>query len=102
MENEKQEKLMIARHGLSHVLAKAVKNIFGKENVKLGIGPAINDGFYYDFDMASISVDDFSAIEAEMKKIIGKNEEFKRVELTKAEANKLFASEPYSFEFMQS
>lgn len=101
MENEKQEKLMIARHGLSHVLAKAVKNIFGKENVKLGIGPAIDNGFYYDFDMVGLEPEKFDEIEAEMKRIIGKSEEFRRVELTRKEAEKLFANEPYKLELIK-
>ena len=51
--DEKLEKMKMCRHSLSHVLAKAVKNIFGEE-VKLAIGPAIDNGFYYDFDMDSI------------------------------------------------
>ena len=55
--DEKEMKLQMSRHSLSHVLAKAVKNLFGKDQVKLAIGPAIDNGFYYDFDMASISQD---------------------------------------------
>ena len=63
MDNEKLEKMQMCRHSLSHVLAKAVKNVFGKENVKLAIGPAIDNGFYYDFDMDAITVDKYEAIE---------------------------------------
>lgn len=99
-ENEKQEKIQMCRHSLSHVLAKAVKNIFGKEKVKLAIGPAIDNGFYYDFDMESITPEKFAEIEKEMKAIINKNQEFKRVELSREEALKLFKDEPYKIELI--
>lgn len=98
--NEKLEKLQMCRHSLSHVLAKAVKNIFGKENVKLAIGPAIENGFYYDFDMASITPDKFEIIEKEMHNIINKNEVFKRVELSREQALELFKDEPYKVELI--
>ena len=99
-ENEKQEKIQMCRHSLSHVLAKAIKNIFGNEKVKLAIGPAIENGFYYDFDMESITPDKFAEIEKEMKAIINKNQEFKRVELSREEALKLFKDEPYKIELI--
>ena len=69
-ENEKQQKIQMCRHSLSHVLAKAVKNVFGKDNVKIAIGPAIDNGFYYDFDMEPITPEKFADIEKEMKAII--------------------------------
>ncbi|MBO7528031.1 MAG: threonine--tRNA ligase [Clostridia bacterium] len=100
MEDEKLEKLQMSRHSLSHVLAKAIKNVYGKENVKLAIGPAIDNGFYYDFDMPSISPDDFEKIEKEMKAIINKNEEFKREEISKEQALKMFEGEPYKIELI--
>ncbi|MBR1984736.1 MAG: threonine--tRNA ligase [Clostridia bacterium] len=100
MIDEKQEKLKMCRHSLSHVLAKAVKNLFGKDNVKLAIGPAIDSGFYYDFDMAGITTDKYEEIEKEMKKIINSNQEFKRVELSREEALKLFENEPYKVELI--
>ena len=100
MENEeKLEKMQMCRHSLSHVLAKAVKNIFG-ENVKLAIGPAIDNGFYYDFDMEAITPEKFAEIEKEMKSIINKNQEFKRVELSRNEALELFKNEPYKLELI--
>lgn len=99
-DKEKLEKLQMCRHSLSHVLAKAVKNVFGKENVKLAIGPAIDNGFYYDFDMDSVTPDKFEQIEKEMKNIINKNEEFKRVELSRQEALELFKDEPYKVELI--
>ena len=99
-DKEKLEKLQMCRHSLSHVLAKAVKNVFGKENVKLAIGPAIDNGFYYDFDMDSVTPDKFEQIEKEMKNIINQNEEFKRVELSREEALELFKDEPYKVELI--
>ena len=99
-DNEKMEKIQIARHGLSHVLAKAVKRVFGEKNVKLAIGPAIDNGFYYDFDMQSITPEDFAKIEKEMKAIINKNEEFKRVEISREEALDMFKDEPYKVELI--
>ena len=100
MENEKLEKLNMCRHSLSHVLAKAIKNLYGNDNVKLAIGPAIDSGFYYDFDMQSISPEDFDKIEKEMKSIINSNQAFKRVELSREEALELFKNEPYKVELI--
>ena len=98
--DEKELKKQMCRHSLSHVLAKAVKNIFGAENVKLAIGPAIDNGFYYDFDMEGISQEKYEQIEKEMRAIIGRCEEFKRVELTREQANELFKNEPYKLELI--
>ena len=100
MEDEKLEKMQMCRHSLSHVLAKAVKNVFGKENVKLAIGPAIDNGFYYDFDMESISPADFDKIEQEMKAIINKNEDFVREEVSKEKALEMFKDESYKVELV--
>ena len=100
MEDEKLEKMQMCRHSLSHVLAKAVKNVFGKENVKLAIGPAIDNGFYYDFDMESISPADFDKIEQEMKAIINKNEDFVREEVSKEKALEMFKDESYKVELI--
>ena len=99
-ENEKQQKIQMCRHSLSHVLAKAVKNVFGKDNVKIAIGPAIDNGFYYDFDMEPITPEKFADIEKEMKAIINRNEEFKRVEISRQEALDLFKNEPYKIELI--
>ena len=100
MENEKELKMQMCRHSLSHVLAKAVRNLFGKENVKLAIGPAIDNGFYYDFDMEGIPQEKYADIEKEMKAIINANQEFKRVELSRNEALELFKNEPYKIELI--
>lgn len=99
MEDEKLEKLQMSRHSLSHVLAKAVKNIFGND-VKLAIGPAIDNGFYYDFDMPSITPDVFDKIEKEMRNIINNNQEFRREEVSKAKALEMFKDEPYKKELI--
>src|SRR3989338_4748250 len=77
------------RHSCSHVMAEAVKELWPK--VKLGIGPAIEDGFYYDFDREEPFTDeDFKKIEKKMQEIIQKDEPFIREELSKKEALALF------------
>ena len=97
MDNEKQ---MMYRHSMSHVLAKAVKELFGN-TTKLAIGPAIDNGFYYDFDLdRSLGNDDFASIEAKMKEIIERNEDFIRKEVSKDEALEMFKDEPYKLELI--
>ncbi|MCX5750170.1 MAG: threonine--tRNA ligase [Candidatus Saganbacteria bacterium] len=79
------ENLETLRHSTSHVLAEAVQALY--PGTKLGIGPAIEDGFYYDFDFSNPITDaDLPAIEAKMEEIIKKNEKFERTELSKEEA----------------
>ncbi|WP_411333554.1 threonine--tRNA ligase [Metabacillus indicus] len=81
--------LGIIRHSSAHVLAQAIKRLYG--DVKLGIGPVIENGFYYDIDMEeSISAEDLPAIEKEMKKIINENIEVVRKEVTREEAKALY------------
>ncbi len=100
MENDKKDELLVARHSLSHVLAAAVKQIFG-EDIKFGIGPAIETGCYYDFDLnESITPEHFEKIEANIKEIISKDLPFTTEELTKQEALKLFANQPYKIELI--
>lgn len=84
------------RHSLSHIMALAVRNLF--PGTKIAIGPAIEDGFYYDFDFpkdVKFSDADFSAVEKEMRRILATDCPFIRKEVTKDEALSLFASEPY-------
>ncbi len=77
--------LNIIRHSTSHILAQAVMEIF--PHVKLGIGPAIEDGFYYDFDITqNFTPEDLEKIENKMHEIIAKSQEFKQFFLNKAEA----------------
>ncbi len=94
-----EEDLKMYRHSMSHVLAKAITRLY--KNVKLAIGPSIDDGFYYDFDLeTTLTPDDAEKIEAEMKKIIDENQDFTRKEISKAEALKLFADQPYKIELI--
>ncbi|MGD9940204.1 MAG: threonine--tRNA ligase [Clostridia bacterium] len=88
------------RHSLSHVMAEAVVKLY--PGTKVAIGPAIDDGFYYDFQFASpIQPDDLPAIEKEMRRIIAGNAAFKRVDVSKAEALKMFADEPFKIELIE-
>jgi len=70
------------RHSASHILATAVKHLYPK--AKLGIGPAIEDGFYYDFDDLKITEDSLKSIEQGMKKIIKQDLKFTKKEVSKA------------------
>jgi threonyl-tRNA synthetase len=91
----------IYRHSTSHVMAHAVKNLF--PYAKVAIGPAIQDGFYYDFDIdRTFTPEDLSAIEKEMKRIIKRNSSFVRKEVARDEALRMFAerSEPYKVELI--
>ncbi|MGV3075849.1 threonine--tRNA ligase [Clostridium baratii] len=87
------------RHTASHVLAYAVKRLFPE--VKIAIGPAIDNGFYYDFDKeVAFTTEDLQKIEAEMKKIIKENPEIERFELPIDEALELMKDEPYKVELI--
>ena len=87
-------------HSTAHVLADAVKRIF--PDVKLGIGPSIEEGFYYDFDKKEpFSTDDLQKIEAQMKKIIESNVKFEDVSMPRKEAEKFLKGEPYKLELLR-
>lgn len=88
------------RHTCAHVMAEAVQNLYPE--AKLTIGPAIDNGFYYDFDMPSLSREDLDNIEKEMKKIIKKGDKLERYTLSKEEAVKLMTEreEPYKVEMI--
>ncbi len=97
---EKENFIMTARHTASHVLAGAIKSLFG-DDVKFGIGPAIDNGFYYDFDMhKNLTPDDFEAIEAKMHEIINQNLDMTREVISKAEALEMFKDQPYKVELI--
>ncbi len=83
---EGEYEIQIARHTASHVLAQAVKRLY--KDVKLAIGPAIDTGFYYDFDNLVIKQEDLEKIELEMKKIIKENLKIETFELSKEDALK--------------
>ena len=95
------EGLHVIRHTASHVLAEAVKNLF--PNAKVTIGPAIEDGFYYDFDAEPFSREDLDKIEAEMKKIIKEGKEITRFTLPREEAIKFMQEkgEPFKVELIE-
>ena len=95
------EGLKVVRHTTSHVLAEAVKRLFPE--AKVTIGPAIEEGFYYDFDAAPFSREDLDKLEAEMKKIIKEGHELERFTLPRAEAIKYMEerNEPYKVELIQ-
>lgn len=88
------------RHTASHILAQAVKRLYPE--AKLAIGPATDEGFYYDFDREPFSPKEFEEIEKEMKKIVKENLPIERFELPRAEALKLMedANEPYKVELI--
>jgi threonyl-tRNA synthetase len=100
MNNEQY--LEVYRHSLSHILAKAVIEIFGAENVQYAIGPQISDGFYYDFLLPrTITEDDFPAIENKMREILKRREDWKRDEVSKEEALELFKGQKYKTEIIE-
>ncbi len=100
MKNETiPNRLEALRHSAAHVMAEAVQSIF--PDAKFGIGPAIEDGFYYDFDLPrSLTPDDLGTIEEKMKESVKANSSFDREELSKEEALKLFKSQPYKIELI--
>jgi threonyl-tRNA synthetase len=96
------EKLQIIRHSCSHVMAEAIMHLY--PGTKIAIGPAIDTGFYYDFDFpkdVKFSDSDFPAVEKEMRKILAGNHDFVRKEVSKDEAMKLFKDEPYKLDLIQ-
>lgn len=96
-----KEGLQVVRHTASHVLAEAVKRVF--PNAKLAIGPAIEEGFYYDFDAEPFSKEDLDKLEKEMKKIIKEGNRLERFTLSREEAI-AFAKEkeePYKVELIE-
>ncbi len=99
VDKAESEKLEILRHSASHVMAEAVLSIF--PDAKFGIGPAIEDGFYYDFNLPrSLSPDDLPVIEAKMEEIIANDLPFTRREITREEAREIFAAQPYKLELI--
>lgn len=97
--DELKEKEHMYRHGMAHVLAKALMELY--PTTKLTIGPAIDNGFYYDIDLDySINPEDFEKIENKMSEIIKRDEIFKREEISKAQALEMFKSNPYKTEII--
>ena len=91
--------LAVLRHSTAHVMAQAVQEVYA--NTRLGIGPPIKDGFYYDFDpQNTFNPDDLVKIESAMRKIIKEGQRFRRRVTTEAEALKELAHEPYKCELI--
>ncbi|WP_245186518.1 threonine--tRNA ligase [Frigoribacterium sp. PvP032] len=91
--------LAVLRHSAAHVMAQAVQGI--DPEAKLGIGPPVTDGFYYDFDVAEpFTPDDLKAIEKGMERIIRQGQRFRRRVVTEAEARAELAGEPYKLELI--
>ena len=93
------------RHSLAHIMATAIKYIY--PNVKFGIGPAIENGFYYDFDLSdcekkSFDPQDLLKIEKQIRKIIQQNLKFEKKEITMQEAKKIFIDQPYKLELLEN
>ena len=100
IEWEAEDARWIFRHSLSHVMAQAVLRLF--PGTKLAIGPAIEDGFYYDFDAKNpFTPDDLKSIEKEMKRVVKQNHRFERFELPADEARELLKDEPYKLEILE-
>ena len=94
-----EEAAWIFRHSLSHVMAQAVLRLF--PDTKLAIGPAIENGFYYDFDVSEpFAAEDLQKIEKEMKRIAKQNHKFERVEMPRAEALETIGDAPYKQEII--
>ncbi len=99
-----EESLAILRHSTAHVMAEAVRELYGPD-VKVAIGPSIDDGFYYDFDRdQAFTPEDFEQIEAKMTEIVRKAEPFTRTEVKSDEAIKRFEAEgeKYKVELIQN
>jgi len=92
-------KIETIRHSISHIMAHAVKDIFG--NVKFAIGPTIENGFYYDFGLnQTLTPEDLLKIEKRMKELIKQNIKFEKSFATKERAKKLFKDQPYKLELV--
>ncbi|MCE5038279.1 threonine--tRNA ligase [Staphylococcus auricularis] len=95
------EALEVLRHSTAHLMAQALKRLYG--DVKFGVGPVIDGGFYYDFDVEqNISSDDFDQIEKTMKKIVDENHKIERKVVSREEAKDFFKDDPYKLELIDA
>lgn len=98
--NQSAEKLQTIRHSTAHIMAEAVTNLF--PGTKFAIGPSIDNGFYYDFQLPRpITGEDLPAIEKEMRKLISMNKKFTRKVVSKAEALEFFKDQPFKKELIE-
>ncbi|HHX2781438.1 TPA: threonine--tRNA ligase [Staphylococcus aureus] len=96
-----EEALEVSRHSTAHLMAHAIKRLYG--NVKFGVGPVIEGGFYYDFDIdQNISSDDFEQIEKTMKQIVNENMKIERKVVSRDEAKELFSNDEYKLELIDA
>ncbi|HDG6465026.1 TPA: threonine--tRNA ligase [Staphylococcus aureus] len=96
-----EEALEVLRHSTAHLMAHAIKRLYG--NVKFGVGPVIEGGFYYDFDIdQNISSDDFEQIEKTMKQIVNENMKIVRKVVSRDEAKELFSNDEYKLELIDA
>ena len=99
MENAQESRLLEIRHSFSHVMAEAVLQMF--PGAKLAIGPAIAEGFYYDFELPrSLSTEDLAEIEQKMRAIVSGEHMFTRKVISRADARTLFKDQPYKLELI--
>ncbi len=99
---EREEFLQVYRHSLAHILAKAVIEMFGKENVQYAIGPQIENGLYYDFTLPrTLTTDDYKPIEDKMREIIKRREDWTRKEVSKQEALEIFKDQKFKTELIR-
>ena len=95
----KSEKLPLLRHSIAHIMAEAVMNLF--PGTKVAIGPAVEHGFYYDFDLpTSITQDDLARIEKEMRRLLSTPQNFVKEIVSRQEALELFKDQPYKCELI--
>jgi len=98
--DQREEKLLKIRHSTAHVMAEAVLEMF--PGAKIAIGPAIEDGFYYDFDLPeSLKAEDLERIEKRMREIIGGKYTFSRKAVSREEAVEMFSDQPYKLELIR-
>lgn len=96
-----EEALEVLRHSTAHLMAHAIKRLYG--DVKFGVGPVIEGGFYYDFDIdQNISSDDFEQIEKTMKQIVNENMKIERKVVSRDEAKELFSNDEYKLELIDA
>mgnify|MGYP001940820713 FL=1 len=96
-----EEALEVLRHSTAHLMAQALKRLYG--DVKFGVGPVVEGGFYYDFDMdEKVSSDDFEKIEKTMKQIVNENYKIERKVVSRDEAKEFFTDDPYKLELIDA
>jgi threonyl-tRNA synthetase len=97
-QEDNKQKLEVIRHSASHIMAEAVQSLFPE--VKFGIGPAIENGFYYDFDIKTLTAEDLPKIEKKMRELVSKGLTFMQENISKDAACALFKDQPYKLELI--